>query len=205
MGGAFAWAGRVCDSRNITGRGRVGSVCEREREAPNCFPGEVSDTTPTFAHAMTNTAAFDATKEYCTRDIVFFWQPPSCLSQWTPSRFTVEVFSCSRSEQLFAAEKTRLFMDHQTLQHITRLSDPHLPKQYGREVRNFDLAVWGRERENIALVGSYASSPKIQSCNHISWTRPTGFSRKLALTTSYGASDTGQTTYLHASRPCSAA
>ena len=38
-----------------------------------------------------------------------------------------------------------------------RVSNPRLRKQYGREVRNFDLAVWERERENIELVGSYAT------------------------------------------------
>ena len=47
-----------------------------------------------------------------------------------------------------------------------RVSDPRLHKQYGRKVRNFDLAVWERERENIVLVGSYpkfAQKPGMQS------------------------------------------
>ena len=103
-----------------------------------------------------NTAAFDATKEHCTRDIVFFWQSPSCFSKWTPSRFTVDGISYSCGEQFFVTEKSRLFGDHQTLQHIMRVSDPRLHKQYRRKVRNFDLAVWERERENIVLVGSHA-------------------------------------------------
>ena len=42
-----------------------------------------------------------------------------------------------------------------------RVSDPRLHKQYGREVRNFDLAVWEHEPENIVLVGSYAKLPKL--------------------------------------------
>ena len=37
-----------------------------------------------------------------------------------------------------------------------RVSDSRLHKQYGREVRIFDFAVWERERENIVVVGSYA-------------------------------------------------
>ena len=37
-----------------------------------------------------------------------------------------------------------------------RVCDFHLHKQCGREVRNFDIAAWERERENIKLVGSYA-------------------------------------------------
>ena len=47
-----------------------------------------------------------------------------------------------------------------------RVSDPRLHKQYGREVRNFDLAVRERERENVVLVGSYvkfAQTPVVQS------------------------------------------
>ena len=47
-----------------------------------------------------------------------------------------------------------------------RVSDPRLHKHYGREVRNFDLALWERERENIVLVGSYAKfahNPAIQT------------------------------------------
>ena len=91
----------------------------------------MSDTTPAFAHATMNTAVFDATKEYCTRNIAFFWQHPSCFSQCTPSRSAVEGISYSCSEKVFAAEKSRLFGDHQTLQHIMRVSDLRLHKQYG--------------------------------------------------------------------------
>ena len=70
------------------------------------------------------------------------WQPPSCFSQWTSSRFTVEGISYSFGKQFFAAEKSRLFGDHQTLQHIMRVSDPRLHTQYVREFRNFDVAEW---------------------------------------------------------------
>ena len=107
--------------------------------------------------------------------------PPSCFLQWRPSRFTVEGMSYSCGEQFLRCGKSRLFRDHQTSQHIVHAFDPRLHKQYGREVRNFDIAVWEREREDIVLVGT-PSSPKIQSYNHISWTQATGFSQKLALT-----------------------
>ena len=152
-----------------------------------------------------NTAAFDATKEYCTRDIVSFWQPSSSFSQWTPSRFTVKIMSYSCGEQFFAAEKSRLFRDHHTLQHIMRVSDPRLHKHHGREVCNLDIAVWNASEKILCLLALTPSSPKLQSCNHISWTRETGFSRKLVLTTSFGASDTGLTMSLHASRAYGAA
>ena len=44
---------------------RQAGISLRERETPNCFSAEVSNTTPAFAHATMNTAAFDATKAYC--------------------------------------------------------------------------------------------------------------------------------------------
>ena len=68
---------------------------QREREAPNCFSVDVFDTPPAFSRATMDTAGFDPTQEYCTRDIVYFWQSPSFVSQWTPSRFTVEGISYS--------------------------------------------------------------------------------------------------------------
>ena len=58
---------------------RLGSVSQRE--TPNFFSGDVSDTHTAFAHSTLDTAAFDASLEYCAHDIVLFWQPPSCLSQ----------------------------------------------------------------------------------------------------------------------------
>ena len=129
-----------------------------EGEIPTCFSGDVfDDTHPASSRVSMDTAALDLIQEYCTRDIVFFWQPSSCFSQWTRSRFSVEGISYSCGEQFFAAEKSHLFRNHQTLQHIVHVPDTRLHKKYGREVRNFDLAVWERERENIVLVCSYAT------------------------------------------------
>ena len=85
-----------------------------QRDTSNCFSEEVSDTTSAFAHSTRNTAIFNVTKEYCTRAIVFFWQPSSCCSQWTPSTFTVEGVFYSRGVQFFTAETSRLFGDHKT-------------------------------------------------------------------------------------------
>ena len=37
-----------------------------------------------------------------------------------------------------------------------RVSNPRLHKQYGRDIRNFDIAVWEYEQDNIARFSSYA-------------------------------------------------
>ena len=57
------------------------------------------------AHVAATADAFDATQEYCTPTVVFIWQPPSCFSQWTPSRLTIYGTSYLCAEQYFAAEK----------------------------------------------------------------------------------------------------
>ena len=74
--------------------------------------------------------------------------------------------SCSCGEQLFAAEKSRLFGDQQTLKHIMRVSNPRLHKQYGKVVRYSGLVVWELEREKNVVVGFYtkfAQNPATQS------------------------------------------
>ena len=68
----------------------------------------------------------------------------------------MEGVSYSWGEHYFVAEKSRLFRDHQSLQHIMRVPDPRVHEQYGRDPRNFDITVWERQRENIVLAGSYA-------------------------------------------------
>ena len=163
------------------------------------------DAPPAVAHATMDTAAFDATKEHCTRDIVFFWQSPSCFSKWTPSRFTVDGISYSCGEQFFVTEKSRLFGDHRHCN--TSCACPTLAFTSNTDEKSVtSISPCGNASEKKLCLSALApSSPKIQSCNHISWTRSTGFSRKLALTTSYGESDTGLTTSLHASRPYGAA
>ena len=133
------------------------------REPPNRLSAEVFDTPPTFAHETRNTAAFDFTKEYCTPDIVLSWQPPSSFSPWTPARFTVECVSYSCGEQYFAAEKSRLFgnirRSNTSWACPTSATQSSMVKKYVT-LRNFDLAVWQRERETIVLVSSYAKFAK---------------------------------------------
>ena len=103
----------------------------------------MSDSTSAFAHATVNTATLDAIKEYCKRDVVLFWQPPSCFPPWTPSRSTVEGIPFSCGEQFFAAEMSGLFRDYQTVQHITSVSHHRLHEQYDYQYYSLWLG-WGR-------------------------------------------------------------
>ena len=125
-----------------------------------------SELAPLGANASSGTDAFDATREYSTPDMIFFWQPPSVFSQWTPSSFRVDGVSYSCAEQFFASEKARLFGDADALQRILSVSDPSLHKRYGRAVRNFDPPVWEQERENIVVRGSYAKFSQNPALRH---------------------------------------
>ena len=142
------------------------------------------------------------TKEYCTCDIVVSGSPPLAFrcGRFPVSRSKGISYSCA--EQFFAAEKRRLFQDHRTSQQCPTLDS----------MRNMDekslisISPCGNASENMLCLSALTPSlPKTQKCNHISWARATGFSRKLAIAPSYGTSDIGLTTSLHASRRYGAA
>lgn len=81
--------------------------------------------------------------------------------------------------------KGRHFGDHQTLQRIMRVSDPRRHKQYERQVRNCEITLWERERENTVLVDSCTNLAQIPVIRlHLLHTG--GRLQKLAITTSYG-------------------
>ena len=153
-----------------------------------------------------NATVFDATKEYCTHDIVFSWLPPSCFSQWTPSRFTVEGISYSSGEQFSAAEKKPPLQ-----------GPPDVTTHHARVLPSPSKEIWTRSSSlRSRRVGTRAR--KYCACRLSRQVRPKpshartslGHGRqacrgKLALTTSYGASDTGSATSRHASHRYGAA
>ena len=54
------------------------------------------------------------------------------------------------------AENTRFFKGHRAVELITLSPDPSAHKRIGRGVRNFDSAVWDREKQHAVLCGDYA-------------------------------------------------
>ena len=80
------------------------------------------------------------------------------------------------------------------------VSNTHFHKQNGREVGNFDLAVWEREGHNLLLVGSYVKFAQNSTMQSHLLDTVDRLLAKLALTTSYGASDTALITSPHANR-----
>ena len=51
------------------------------------------------------------------------------------------------------SEKARHFQTHRAVDLIMSSSDPSTNKRVGRGVRNFDSAVWDREKQNVGLSG----------------------------------------------------
>ena len=66
------------------------------------------------------------------------------------------------------AEKARLVIDHRAIEFIMSSPDPSTHKRIGRGMRNFDFAVWGKEKKNAVLSGIYAKfTQKFAMKNHL--------------------------------------
>lgn len=78
----------------------------------------------------------------------------SCLSQWWPSPFTVDGVTYASAEHWMMAGKARLFGDAEAAERAVAAKSPAEAKKAGRLVRDFDDAVWERERYRLVVGGS---------------------------------------------------
>ncbi|WP_190125214.1 NADAR family protein [Streptomyces inusitatus] len=77
-----------------------------------------------------------------------------CLSQWWPSPFTVDGVRYATAEHWMMAAKARLFGDLDAERLALDARTPAEAKKAGRLVRDFDEAVWARERFAVVRWGS---------------------------------------------------
>jgi len=84
----------------------------------------------------------------------FFYK--NCFSQWHESNFTIDGVVYCRAEQWMMAEKARLFNDPVTEKLIMEATHPRDHQRFGREVRNFDQAIWDASARDIVFQGNYA-------------------------------------------------
>ena len=146
------------DSRRApeAGRSQTGTLQAQSAE-DWCFQtGTLQAHMPNKASNGLIPSTFDPSLEYFTDKVVLFWHPPSYVSQWSPSSFVVDEVSYSCAEQYMMAEKARLFKDHRAVELIMSSPDPSTHKRVGRGVRNFDSAVWDREKQSAVSAGTYA-------------------------------------------------
>lgn len=78
----------------------------------------------------------------------------ACLSQWYPCCFEVDGDIYTSAEQYMMAEKAKLFGDIETREAILNTSDPRKCKSLGRKVKNFDKAVWDKNKRRIVERGN---------------------------------------------------
>lgn len=91
-----------------------------------------------------------------TDKYVFFWANDSCFSQWHHSVFFVDNVEYNCAEQYMMAEKAYLFNDLDSRQKIMRESNPRKQKSLGRNVKNFDHAIWRENAKSIVYKGNLA-------------------------------------------------
>lgn len=95
------------------------------------------------------------------RQYLFFWKPnpntidKSCLGQWQPSIFEVDIDEYTCAEQYMMAEKARLFDDNEIEEQIMQATDPKQMKALGKKVKGFDQVAWDKAKYSIVLNGSY--------------------------------------------------
>ena len=79
---------------------------------------------------------------------------PSCMSQWWPSPFVADGVGYATAEHWMMAGKARLFGDAEAERRVLAARQPSEAKAAGRLVRDFDEAIWERERFRIVVEGS---------------------------------------------------
>jgi ribA/ribD-fused uncharacterized protein len=89
-------------------------------------------------------------------EYTFFYTDKSPFSQFHRCRFVVggNTFGCA--EQFMMHGKAVLFGDAEIAAKILAADQPRTHKALGRQVRNFDDAMWKREREAIVMAGNRA-------------------------------------------------
>lgn len=94
----------------------------------------------------------------------FFWKDRSPFSQWYPSKFTVWGQTFTRGEQAMMWKKAMLFGDTEIADQILATGVPAEQKGLGRKVRNFDSAVWDKNKREIVYEvnkAKFSQSPKL--------------------------------------------
>ena len=96
----------------------------------------------------------------------FFWQNRSPFSNWYPSVFEHSGITFTRGEQYMMYRKAITFGDTSTARIILATDNPMEHKDLGRQVSNYDDAVWAAIRFDIMVEGLYAKfdqNPKLKA------------------------------------------
>jgi ribA/ribD-fused uncharacterized protein len=78
----------------------------------------------------------------------------SCFSQWWPAAFTVDGLTYKTAEHWMMAGKARLFGDQAILDKVLLAGTPDEAKKLGRQVKNFDAAIWDAHKFELVVAGN---------------------------------------------------
>lgn len=117
--------------------------------------------------------------------MTFFFGAENPLSNWHPSRFTVNGVDFKNNEQFMMYCKAKLFGDEVCAEKILRTDSPREHKALGRSVRGFDETKWEQKCEHYSLA-VWPSSDKTNIWA-IFWSKPGTLNwLKLVLMIEYG-------------------
>lgn len=78
------------------------------------------------------------------------------FSQWYPCTFVARNGKTYNSaEQFMMHKKAELFGDHEMADKIMQATTPKEQKELGRQVKNFDVKLWGQHARHIVYEGNY--------------------------------------------------
>lgn len=89
-----------------------------------------------------------------TNKHVFFWN--GIYSQWHKAPMTIGGIEYNSCEQYMMHQKALLFDDHIIADLIMQEKNPKEQKKYGRQIRNFDKAIWDKNCLAIVFEGNLA-------------------------------------------------
>lgn len=87
-----------------------------------------------------------------TETHVFFWDGP--FSQWHSSKFHEDGYLFLTAEHYMMYNKAILFADQKTAQEILKTLSPRDVKALGRQIKNFDSAIWDAHKLDIVIKGN---------------------------------------------------
>ncbi len=122
---------------------------------------------------MTHT--IDSIQKQANAEYLFFWghQPSkdgsitkTCMSQWWPSEFEENGMIYKTAEHYMMAGKAKLFNDMDIFERVLSKDSPKDVKDLGRQIKNFDAAIWDEQKYNIVKRGNYLKFSQSKNLKH---------------------------------------
>ena len=90
------------------------------------------------------------------KKVRLFFTKADQFSQFYSCEFTVDGIKYSCGEQYMMHQKALVFNDKEMAENILNETKPRKMKQFGRKVRNFDVATWNVKSREVVEAGNYA-------------------------------------------------